>query len=168
LALALALHATGQAGDADLAAPSDCFVPADVAELLAHVNRARAAARRCERNELPAARSLTWSDELAASARDQALDMARNDRVSHERADGRTLGERLRARDYRFELAGENVAGGQPSVQRVVDAWLASPPHCAALMERGYREVGVACVRRAGTEHGTHWVMHLGTPRPLP
>jgi uncharacterized protein YkwD len=46
----------------------------------------------------------------------------------------------------------------------VLDAWLASPTHCAALMSEALSEVGLACVGRADSTYRTHWVMHLGTP----
>jgi uncharacterized protein YkwD len=146
---------------------TDCFRAADVPELLRRVNLARAAPRRCGAREWPAAHALDWNEVLAVTARGQALDMAASDRVSHDARDGRTLPQRLREADYRYSHAAENVAGGQKTIAAVIEAWLASPSHCAALMGREFRDVGLACVRRTPSEHKTHWVMHLGTIRRL-
>jgi uncharacterized protein YkwD len=46
-----------------------------------------------------------------------------------------------------------------------MDAWIASPGHCANLMNPAFVEVGVACVSTSGASYPTYWTMNLGTPR---
>ena len=143
---------------------ASCFSAADVPELIQQLDALRAAGAVCGGATLPPARPLHWSATLAATARVHALDMAAHDRVSHEASDGRTLAQRLRDGGYRFSMAGENVAGGQKSVSAALAAWLASPPHCSALMKAEFSDAGLACVRREPGVYRTHWVLHLATP----
>ncbi len=47
-----------------------------------------------------------------------------------------------------------------------MDGWIASPGHCANLMNAGFAEIGVACVPGgAGATYSTYWTMDLGRPR---
>jgi uncharacterized protein YkwD len=141
-----------------------CFSAADVPELIAQLDALRAAGAVCGGVTMPPARALHWSATLAATARVHALDMAAHDRVSHEASDGHALAQRLRDGGYRFSVAGENVAGGQKTVAATLAAWLASPPHCSALMKAEFRDAGMACVRRDQGVFRTHWVLHLAAP----
>ena len=44
--------------------------------------------------------------------------------------------------------------------------WMNSPGHCANLMNPGFTDIGVACVKGgSGNTYGTYWTMDLGTPR---
>jgi uncharacterized protein YkwD len=59
----------------------------------------------------------------------------------------------VRAAGYRYSTFGENLyAGtwGRVSARDVVSAWLHSPPHRANLLNRGFRDVGVAPVLAHG------------------
>jgi uncharacterized protein YkwD len=53
-----------------------------------------------------------------------------------------TFGERLLNAGYDYSLAGENIAGGQPTPGAVIAAWMASPAHRATILSTGYRELG--------------------------
>lgn len=48
-----------------------------------------------------------------------------------------------------------------------MDGWLASPGHCANIMNASFQEVGVSCRVAASTAntYSTYWVMDLGTRR---
>lgn len=109
-------------------------------------------------------RPLAWESRLAASAHEQAVDLALNDRLSHVDAMQRGFALRLQSTGYRAAKAGENLAGGQVSVDETLQDWLASPSHCANLMKPEFSEVGVACVQRRGTRYERFWVAHLGAP----
>lgn len=159
LAAASALAAHG-------AETGSCFSATDVPELIHQLDSLRAAGAVCGGVTMPPARPLHWSATLAGTARLHALDMALHDRVSHEATDGRTLAQRLRDGGYRFSLAGENVAGGQKTMSAALAAWLASPPHCTALMKAEFTDAGLACVRHEPGMYRTHWVLHLATPLP--
>jgi uncharacterized protein YkwD len=44
--------------------------------------------------------------------------------------------------------------------------WIASPGHCANLMNAGFAEVGVVCAPGvAGDTFSTYWTMGSGSPR---
>jgi uncharacterized protein YkwD len=107
---------------------------------------------------------LRWESRLAESAVEQARDLALRDRLSHVDARNRGLGARLRGVGYAAAGAGENLAAGQNNFEDIFQAWLASPSHCANLMQPEYRDVGLACVQRRGSRYERFWVAHFGVP----
>lgn len=107
---------------------------------------------------------LAWESHLAASAQAQASDLALRDLLSHVDARQRGLGARLRSAGYAAAGAGENLAAGQTDFDDTILAWLASPSHCANLMQPEFRDVGLACVQRRGSRYERFWVAHLGAP----
>jgi uncharacterized protein YkwD len=108
--------------------------------------------------------SLSWEPRLATSAQEQARDLAAQDRLSHVDSRNRGLGARLRSVGYAAAGAGENLAAGQTYIDDTFQAWLASPSHCANLMQPEYRDVGLACVQRRGSRYERFWVAHFGVP----
>jgi uncharacterized protein YkwD len=111
---------------------------------------------------------LSWEARLAASAYEQAADIALQDRLSHTDSRNRGLGVRLRSVGYAAAGAGENLAAGQTDIGDALQAWLASPSHCANLMQPEYRDVGLACVQRPGSRYQRFWVAHFGAPAGAP
>lgn len=90
--------------------------------------------------------------------------MARNDYFEHIGRDGSTPKERLARLNYRSSLTGENIAFGPESAEEVVSGWLASPGHCANIMEPHYREMGIAVA--SGKKRGAiYWVQDFAAPR---
>jgi uncharacterized protein YkwD len=87
---------------------------------------------------------------LAAAA--HSAEMARLGYFEHESANGTHFWRRIRrfypARGYRQWQVGENLAASSPrlSAHEAVSDWLQSPGHRANLLDRGWREVGVAAV----------------------
>lgn len=65
---------------------------------------------------------------------------------------------------YSGGLIGENIAAGQDGVDKVVDGWLASPGHCANLMNPGYRELGAAYATDPKSDAGIYWTAMFGSP----
>ena len=57
-----------------------------------------------------------------------------------------------------------NIAAGQDGVDKVVDGWLASPGHCANLMNPGYRELGAAYATDPKSDAGIYWTAMFGSP----
>jgi uncharacterized protein YkwD len=106
---------------------------------------------------------LAWESRLAASALEQASDLAQRDLLSHVDSHQRGLGARLRHAGYAAAGAGENLAAGQADFDDTLQAWLASPSHCINLMKPEYRDVGLACVQRRGSHYERFWVAHLAT-----
>ena len=86
-----------------------------------------------------------------------ARSMVRHGFFSHTSPGGATLLDRVRAVGYggRRVAAGEALAWAQGRLatpRAIVRAWMASPPHRAVLLGRGYRDVGVGVA--LGTPYG--------------
>ena len=135
--------------------------------VLARINQVRASGADCGADGVfGAAAALTWNDKLALAAEAHSQDMAAKNYFSHTSADGRTLADRVNATGYAWSSLGENIAAGYSGVNAVMDGWIASPGHCANLMNAGFAEVGVVCVPgAAGDTYSTYWTMDLGRPR---
>ncbi len=72
-------------------------------------------------------------------------------------------GDRAELAGYSGGLVGENIAAGQDGVDKVVDGWLASPGHCANLMNPGYRELGAAYATDPKSDAGIYWTAMFGS-----
>ncbi|MES3021999.1 MAG: CAP domain-containing protein [Pseudomonadota bacterium] len=112
--------------------------------VLAAVNAARASGRQCGPRYFAAAPALSWNGALAEAARLHSVDMATQRYFEHKGKDGRTVSERAVQAGYRWRRVGENIAMGQESAAEVVAGWLASPGHCANIMQRDFTEMGSA------------------------
>lgn len=132
--------------------------------MLTLVNRARAEGRTCGDKEFPAAEPLHWNDRLAAAALLHAEDMARRNYFSHSSKDGSTLVDRIKRAGYVYRSIGENIAS-TADAQSVIDLWLASPGHCANLMNADFSEMGAAYAIGSAKAWETRWVQVLGKKR---
>jgi uncharacterized protein YkwD len=150
------------AGAAKVDGDTACLIRNFQRDVLLHVNAARARARKCGDTEMAAAGPLAWNDALFDAAADHSRDMANHDYFDHTGRDGNRVMQRATARGYVWRAIGENIAGGDGSVVRVMDGWLRSPGHCTNIMNPEYTEIAVACVEREGTRWGTYWTMVLG------
>jgi len=146
---------------------STCNLADFRASVLARINQVRASGANCGAEGMfGAAAPVTWNDKLTVAAEGHSQDMAAKNYFSHTSADGRTLADRVDATGYAWSSLGENIAAGYPGVNAVMDGWIASPGHCANLMNAGFAEVGVVCVPgTAGDTYSTYWTMDLGKPR---
>ena len=66
------------------------------------------------------------------------------------------------AGDARWGYLGENVAVGQPTPERAVAAWMASPSHRAVLLDPEFTRLGVGQAR--GGVYGVYWTQEFGAP----
>ncbi|WP_375691895.1 CAP domain-containing protein [Pseudooceanicola sp. LIPI14-2-Ac024] len=98
---------------------------------------------------------------LALAAAGHAQDMARQGYLDHRSRDGRTMGDRIRAQGFRYCMAAENIAFGQPDVQEVVTTWMRSPGHRANVLLPDVRFAGAA---RAEAQGRTYWVAVFASP----
>ncbi|WP_275626767.1 CAP domain-containing protein [Pseudomonas sp. 273] len=132
--------------------------------LLAEVNAARSRARLCGGRRFAAARPLSWSPALGAAAQAHSRAMARGNYFAHRDPDGDTPADRARAAGYRGRQIGENIAAGQGSTSQAMASWLASPGHCANLMNPMFTQVGAAYASEARSDQGVYWTMLFGAP----
>lgn len=112
-------------------------------QVLAAVNRFRAAHGRATLRESPA---------LDRSARRHSLEMGRLGYFGHSSADGMQFWQRIEhfypARGYSSWAVGENLVWASPSLSAggAMKLWISSPPHLANLLARQWREIGVSAV----------------------
>ena len=111
--------------------------------ILAEVNAVRAA------NSL---RPLRRSDGLAAAAERHSRTMAQQGFFKHESAGGGPFWRRVKqfygSAGFRSWYVGENLLWVSPDVdaKETVSLWLESPRHREILLERDFREIGLAAV----------------------
>lgn len=130
--------------------------------VLALVNRARATSRRCGDERFSAAAPLSWSDALGRAALAHSREMAATDRFSHAGKNNSNVGERAARQNYRWRRIGENIAAGQGSAAAVVAGWLASPEHCANIMNPYFRDSGAAFATNPGSAVTIFWTQVFG------
>lgn len=133
--------------------------------VLQHVNAARKEPRECGQRSFDAADALQWNARLANAAREHSRDMAAQDFVGHAGSDGSTAAERTRRADYAWKRVGENVAAGQGAPQKVVEGWLASPGHCANIMNPAFTEMGAAYALNRDSKGRIFWTQVFAAPR---
>ena len=149
-------------------------------EILNAINKARSVARDCQDGNglVSAAPALTWNNELYASAYEHSYDLAESNTFSHygsgkasditgsNNSNNSYFNERIKANGYvEYKTIGENIAGGQATIQEAVTAWLASPAHCTNLMNANFKEIGVAVVTDASSEYGIYWTQSFGAKK---
>jgi len=115
-------------------------------------------------NDERAARKLSTlevSPRLTRAARRHADDMARRKVMAHKGGDGSSPFDRIEATGYLYRRAGENVASGRFTPERVMKGWMDSPPHRRNVLG-SFSQIGVAC---AIAEDGTsYWCATFGLP----
>lgn len=137
-------------------APSGATTPQQLTQgtILAAVNEAR----QVNGGHKP----LTYNGALEAAARSQANLMASKDTLAHNL--GVTLRERVTAAGYAGAV-GENIAGGQQTLQQAIEGWLNSPGHRSTLLSDKFTEFGLAVARVGGgrkSRYGIYWCFIAG------
>ena len=173
--LFLLVAACGGGGDPPTDAPAPPSEPAaatcDIADFkataLARINQWRASGADCgTQGVFGPAPALAWNDRLTQAAAGHSHDMVDHDMFSHTSSDGRTFDQRITAAGYAWSGAAENIAAGQTTIRSAIDGWIDSDGHCATLMIRGLKDVGLACVSgTAANTYVTYWTMDLAAPK---
>ncbi len=132
--------------------------------LLAQVNAARAKPRMCGKQPFPSARPLSWNTILETAAQGHSQSMASENYFTHRGFDNDSPADRARAAGYGGRQIGENIAAGQSTVSKAMASWLASPGHCANLMNPMFTEVGAAYATATNADYGVYWTMLFGAP----
>jgi uncharacterized protein YkwD len=133
-------------------------------KLLEGINAARASARQCGGRAFAAAPPLAWNATLGSVAQTHSRAMANGNFFAHIDRDGRTPSERAELAGYSGGVIGENIAAALDSPGAVVEGWLASPGHCATLMNPQFRELGAAYATDPKSAAGIYWTALFGAP----
>ena len=123
--------------------------------LLQLVNRVRQSGCTCAGKYYPPVPPVQWNEQLEKAAQAHSQDMSAKKYFSHTAPDGSNGGVRIERAGYHWMAYGENIASGYKSEQEVIQGWLSSPGHCRNIMNKNYREMGVA---RAGN----YWTQTFG------
>jgi uncharacterized protein YkwD len=108
--------------------------------------------------------ALAYNSALEAACRTQVNLMVQKDQLAHD------LGLKLRARvsaaGYHGAV-GENLAGGQPTLEGAIEGWLNSPGHRSTLLSDKFVEFGLAVARvpaERKSRYGIYWCFIAGGP----
>jgi uncharacterized protein YkwD len=135
-----------------------------VSEVLAGINAARAQA---------GCGPLKLNKALMSAAKTHATNMAELDFFDHRGKDGRDFTYRIKQAGYpRYRWVAENIAAGQKTPARAVQAWLDSPGHRKNVLNCKYVDTGIAMVYQPddkpfkGQSMGLrwYWVQLFGLP----
>ncbi|WP_213881849.1 CAP domain-containing protein [Pseudomonas sp. dw_358] len=126
------------------------------------INKARAQPRQCGSQGFAAAAPLTWNAILAGAAEGHSRAMANQNFFDHQGRDGTMPGDRMELAGYAGQQTGENIAAGYDSARKVVDGWIASPGHCANLMNAGFSDMGVGYGTDPKSDAGIYWTADFG------
>ena len=101
---------------------------------------------------------LTANWELSRVARYKSQDMADRNYFSHTSPTYGTPFQMIKAFGLSYRTAGENIAHGYASPQKVVDGWMNSSGHRANILNASYTQIGVGYVAK-----GNYWTqMFIG------
>lgn len=150
------LSACSSIGGLGTTVPAGATTPQQLNQstILAAIN----AARRANGGHKP----FTYNQQLEVAARSQANLMASKDQLAHNL--GVTLRERVSAAGYQGAV-GENIAGGQQTLEQAIEGWLNSPGHRATLLSDKFTEFGLAVSRVGGgrkSRYGIYWCFIAG------
>jgi len=134
-------------------------------EVFKLVNQARAESRKCGNKSFPAAPELSYNSQLAKAAQNHSIEMNTAGVLSHLSpansefySEGTSAIERIKQAGYDPLIIEENIAHGQLSAQEVVSDWLASPSHCASIMNSVVTDTGIG-------HDGRYWTQDFGKQR---
>lgn len=109
--------------------------------------------------------ALLQSQKLTQAALDKASDMALNNYFAHVSPAGLGLKNWLEKIGYEYSLAGENLAVGFSRAEEVVAAWKNSPTHYDNIIDRDFKEIGVAAIDGRFNNVDTAFIaQYFGTP----
>lgn len=148
-ALMLSLPAGGRAEESPLAA----YLSNEIETLFWNMNGVR---------NLYELAHLHRSPNLDQSAFAHAADMAAHNFLAHTSSDGTDLFTRILSYYPYGTWLGENLAVGFGTGLEVLEAWRASAPHNAVLLQPEFNAVGLACVAQHESPAGWFWAADFG------
>ena len=103
-------------------------------------------------------KELTYDWQLSRVARIKSEDMRDNKYFSHTSPTYGTPFQMMKSFGISYRSAGENIARGQTTPQKVVDAWMNSSGHRANILNSSFTHIGVGYA-----ENGRYWTqMFIG------
>lgn len=103
-------------------------------------------------------RELTYDWQLSRVARIKSEDMRDNKYFSHKSPTYGSPFQMMKSFGITYRSAGENIARGQATPQKVVDAWMNSSGHRANILNSSFTHIGVGYA-----ENGRYWTqMFIG------
>lgn len=125
-------------------------------KMLQLVNDVRKRGSQCGDTYYYPAAPLAWNIQLEQAAYSHSANMAKNKFFSHYAPDGSRGGDRIERAGYVWKTFGENIGQGYKTEREMLDGWMSSPGHCKNIMNKSYKEMGVARV-------GTLWTQEFGS-----
>lgn len=109
--------------------------------------------------------ALTFNSQLAQAAAGKAQDMHVTNYWSHNSPTGKTPWSFISGAGYKYVYAGENLARDFDDANSTVNAWMASPSHRSNILDKNFKEIGVAVTSGTLTgKEGILVVQMFGTP----
>ena len=150
--LAIAIACTTQTESAEPVADEISAAGVNKTLMVQLVNDVRKKGCQCGDTYYPPAQPIAWNDLLEKAALNHSQDMSQNSFFSHTSPSGGNAGTRITAVGYRWMTYGENIAMGYNDERSVVMGWINSPGHCKNIMNKNYKEMGVAKVNSYWTQ----------------
>jgi len=125
-------------------------------EMLKLVNQLRKDGCRCGRKKMRPVPPVSWNNKLEQAALNHAKDMNANRFFEHEGSNGSSISQRIAKTGYDWRAVSENIYKGNDRARGVFQTWKDSPTHCKNMMDKSYKEMGVA-------RKGLYWVQDFGT-----
>lgn len=107
---------------------------------------------------------LSFNPSLAQAAAAKARDMFAEDYWAHSSPTGVTPWSFITGAGYKYIFAGENLARDFTNADSTVEAWMNSPSHRSNLLDKNFKEIGVAVASgKLGGGESTLVVQMFGT-----
>ncbi|KAE9250225.1 hypothetical protein PF004_g3031 [Phytophthora fragariae] len=106
--------------------------------------------------------SLCTNNKLQAAAKRHSDDMAKNNYMGHDGADGSSMSKRVTDAGYDWTAVAENVAAGQEDVKSIMESWMNSPGHRANILSADYTMLGTSYAYRESSTYKHYWTQDFG------
>ena len=112
---------------------------------------------------------LKSSPFLSLAAQKKADNMAAEGYFSHTSPDGRQPWDFIKEQDYKYLMAGENLAVNFTEAENVEEAWMNSPGHKANILNKNFKEIGIGIAQGQYLGKTTTFVVQMfGLPAKEP
>jgi uncharacterized protein YkwD len=106
--------------------------------------------------------TVSLNSALSKAADAHSTEMSAKGTLSHTGSDGSTFGQRATAAGYDAFASGEVLAGGQPTADDVVRAWMNSSGHRKIILTCANDDIGIALVENPQAQYRYYWTAVFG------